>query len=192
MVLKKRFFDIEIPIVGEETELIAYELNEINGKNIKLDLTRILRGKNVELKAKIKVEGNKAIAYPIQLTVLPYYIRRAVRKGTNYVEDSFLIDCKDAQVRIKPFLVTRKKVSRSVRKALREKAKKEILEYVKDKTAEEIFDDLIKNKIQKTLSLILKKIYPLSLCEIRSFEVIKSLELPTEEKPKKAKKNSEE
>ncbi len=173
MVLKKKFFDVEIPIVGEETELIAYELNEINGKNIKLDLTRQLRGKNVELKAKVKIEGDKAIAYPIQLTVLPYYIRRAIRKGTNYVEDSFIIECKDAQVRIKPFLVTRKKVSRAVRKALRDKTKKEIIEYVKDKTAEELFDDLIKNKVQKPLSLTLKKIYPLSLCEIRSFEVIK-------------------
>ncbi|MEK6880993.1 MAG: hypothetical protein AABY22_15345 [Nanoarchaeota archaeon] len=194
MVLKKKFFNVEVPIIGEETELIAYNIEEIHGKNIKIDLTRILRGKNVELKAKIKVEKEKATAYPIQITVLPYYIRRAVRKGTDYVEDSFKIECKDALLRVKPFLVTRKKVSRSVRKALRNKAKQEISDYVKDKTFEELFDDLLKNKLQKHLSLILKKIYPLSLCEIRIFEVTKLLENSAEQtkKPKKKEESTVE
>ena len=171
MVLKKKFFEVEIPLIGEEIELLAYEMQELEGKNVKLDLTRILRGKGTELKAKIKIEGNKATAIPQSLTVLPYYIRRAVRKGTNYIEDSFIVDCKDEQIIIKPFLVTRKKVSRQVRKALRERAKEEIINYVKDKEAEELFEDLLKNKFQKPLSLILKKIYPLSLCEIRVLEI---------------------
>lgn len=94
-----------------------------------------------------------------------------VRKGTNYVEDSFSAECKDAFVRIKPFLITRKKVSRAVRKALREKAKEELINYVKGKSAEILFDELLKNSIQKFLSLKLKKIYPLSFCEIRIFKL---------------------
>lgn len=171
MVLKKKFFDVEIPLLGEEIELLAYEISELNGKVIKSDLTRILRGKSIELKSKIKIQNNKAIASPESLTVLPYYIRRAVRKGTNYIEDSFIAQCKDAEIIIKPFLVTRKKVSRQVRKALRIKAKEEILNYVKDKTSDEIFEDLLKNKLQKPLSLTLKKVYPLSLCEIRVFKI---------------------
>jgi ribosomal protein S3AE len=173
MVLKKKFFEVEIPIMGEEMDLLAYEIQELDGKNIKLDLTRILRGKSTELKAKIKVEGNKAVAHPESLTILPYYIRRAVRKGTNYIEDSFIVECKDAEIIMKPFLVTRKKVSRAVRKTLRNKAKEEILNFVKNKEVEEIFEDLLKNKFQKPLSLILKKIYPLSLCEIRVLEIKK-------------------
>ena len=36
-------------------------------------------------------------------------------------------------------------------------------------------NEIIKSKTQKSLSLQLKKIYPLSLCEIRSFKVEKEL-----------------
>ena len=123
------------------------------------------------LKLKIKIEGNNAIAEPVELLVLPYFIRRMMRKGTNYVEDSFSAECKNAQVRIKPFFITRKKVSRAVRKALREKARAELTAYIKNKDTETLFDEIIINKIQKTLSLQLKKIYPLSFCEIRSFKI---------------------
>ena len=94
-----------------------------------------------------------------------------IRKGTNYVEDSFSAKCKDAQIKIKPFMITRKKVSRAVRKALREKAREELTNYIKNKGKEELFEDLFKNQLQKSLSLKLKKIYPLSLCEIRVFKV---------------------
>jgi ribosomal protein S3AE len=73
-------------------------------------------------------------------------------------------------------LITRRKVSRAVRKALREKAKEELINYVKNKNTETLFEELLKGQIQKTLSLILKKIYPLALCEIRIFKVEKELE----------------
>jgi len=80
------------------------------------------------------------------------------------------VDSEDFQLKVKPFLITRRKVSRAVRKALREKAKEELTEYFKDKDIDTIFQDLLKNQIQKPLSLKLKKIYPLSLCEIRVLE----------------------
>ena len=110
---------------------------------------------------------------PKEFVILPYFIRRMIRKGVNYVEDSFLAETKDAKVEIKPFLLTRKKVSHDVRKALREKAREEIILYLKTKTSEEVFDELIQGRMQKPLSLKLKKIYPLSLCEIRMFKVKK-------------------
>ena len=87
-----------------------------------------------------------------------------VRRGTNYIEDSFSTECKNAEVRIKPFLVSRRKVSRAVRKALRNKAKEELIEWAKNENAETLFEDILKNKIQKELSIKLKKIYPISLC----------------------------
>ena len=170
---RKKFFDVEIPLVGKETHLQAYDLKELEGRTIKYDLTRFLKGKSMIIKLKVKVEGEKAIATPIEIKLMPYFLKRMVRKGTNYVEDSFSTKCKNAQVRIKPFLITRRKVSRAVRKALRNKAKAELIEYVKDKDTETLFDDILKNQIQKPLSLKLKKIYPLSLCEIRIFKVEK-------------------
>lgn len=174
-----------MPVLGKETQLYSYNIDELNGRTITYDLTRMLRGKSVLMKLEVKVKGEKAVAYPKELKILPYFIRRMMRKGTNYVEDSFSVECKDARIRIKPFLITRKKVSRAVRKTLREKAKEELTKYVKDKKAEEIFKDILNNKIQKSLSLKLKKIYPLSLCEIRRFRVEKVLDKPAEAKKDK-------
>ena len=172
---KKRFFDVNIPLIEKTTQIRDFELKDINGKFIKYDLTRALRGKSTEMSFKVKVNENIAEAYPIKMKLMPYFLKRMVRKGTNYVEDSFSTNCENAQLRIKPLLVTRRKVSRAVRKALREKCRQELIDYVKDKTSNEIFDDIIKNKLQKTLSLKLKKIYPLSLCEIRVLKVEKDL-----------------
>ena len=170
---RKRFFDVDMPLIGKDTQIYDYELENLKDKIISYDLTRLLRGKSVLLKFKVRIENGKAIANPIEMVVLPYFIRRMMRKGTNYVEDSFSAECKDAKVRIKPFLITRKKVSRAVRKALRDKAREELTNYVKTKDTETLFDEIIKSKVQKTLSLQLKKVYPLSLCEIRIFKVEK-------------------
>lgn len=181
---RKKFFDVEIPLISKTTQLQAYEIEELKGKFIIYDLTRILRGKSMVLHAVIEVEDGKALARTKKLKLLTYFLRRIVRKGTNYVDNSFKTQCKDVKIKIKPFLVTRRKVSRAVRKSLREKAKEEILEYVKKKTVQEIFEDIIKNQLQKNLSIKLKKIYPLSVCEIREIS-IESEEKEYKEKPKK-------
>ena len=170
---KKKFFDIEIPLIKKQTHLQAYEFNELDGRFIKYDLTRILRGRSRMIQLKVKVNGDQAVAIPKKIKLMPFFLKRMVRKGTDYVEDSFLAKCKDAKIKIKPFLVTRRKVSRAVRKALREKAKEEIINHVKNKNSEILFDEIIKNSFQKFLGLKLKKIYPLSLCEIRVLEVEK-------------------
>lgn len=173
---RKKFFDVEMPIINKETQLYGFEIEELDGRTIKYDLTRILRGKGMLLNLKVSVKDGKATSKPIESNILPYFIRRMMRKGVNYVEDSFSAECKDAKIKIKPFLITRKKVSRAVRQALRDKARSEIISYVKDKTSDTLFDEILKNKIQKQLSLTLKKVYPLSLCEIRSFKVEKMLD----------------
>lgn len=171
--IKKKFFDIEIPIIRKETQLQAYEAKELGGRVIRYDMTRALRGKSLILQLKTEVKGDKVIAIPQKIQLLPYFLRRMLRKGTNYVEDSFAAECKDAEVRIKPFLITRRKVSRAIRKALRNKAKEELINYLKNKEAEKVFEDILDGHLQKGLSLVLKKIYPLSLCEIRIFEIKK-------------------
>jgi ribosomal protein S3AE len=195
---KKKFFDVEIPILGKTTQIQAYEKDEIDGRFMKYDLTRILRGKNMEMQFKIETKEERISAKPRQAKIMPYYMKRIVRKGTNYVEDSFSTECNDAEIILKPFLVTRRKVSRKVRKALREKTKAELISYIAKMNNEEIFDEIIKNKLQKTLSLKLKKIYPLSACEIRTLKVEKEFEpkekpkVETKKEPKKEEGISEE
>ena len=43
---KKRFFDVEIPLIGKTTHLLAFDLEELKDKIITYDLTRLLRGKS--------------------------------------------------------------------------------------------------------------------------------------------------
>ncbi|MBI2043007.1 hypothetical protein HYT25_01315 [Candidatus Pacearchaeota archaeon] len=170
---KKRFFDVEIPIIKKETQLQAFEIPELEGRLITYDLTRFLKGKSAIFQLMIKTKGDEIIAIPRQIKVLPYFLKRMIRKGTNYVEDSFSTECKDSVLRIKPFFVTRRKVSRKIRNALRKKAKEELTNYAKERKSEEIFEDVVRGDIQKYLSSNLKKIYPLSLCEIRILKVEK-------------------
>jgi len=188
---KKRFFEVEIPLIKKEVPLQAFEIDELNGRHIKYDMTRILRGKGTVLSAKVRVEGHKAFADSTKMVILPYYIKRMLRKGTNYVEDSFNADCSDAVLRVKPFLITRRKVSRAVRKTLRNKCKEEILEKMKSKSTEDIFADLIRGSLQKQLSLALKKVYPLALCEIRIIEQVKVLEKSAQEQKTEAVEKTE-
>lgn len=187
---KKRFYEVDMPLIKKQTQVQAFEISELEGRYIKYDLTRILRGKNIIFQQIVKVEEGKATTIPKKLTLMKYYLKRAVRKGTNYVEDSFKTECKDAEIKLKPFLVTRRKVSRAVRSALREKTKQELIAYVKKKNAEELFEEIMKNSLQKTLSLKLKKIYPLSLCEIKEIKVEKEIissKKETTEDPKEEK-----
>jgi len=169
--VKKRFFEVKVPMTAAKIELYAASAEELNNKIIIMDLTKNLRGKNLELKLRVKAEGENLTAEPISARLVSSYMRKVVRKGTDYVEDSFEAECRDMNALVKPFLITRKKVSRAVRNALGEEAKSFLKGYVKVRTVKELFEEIITNKLQRQLSLKLKKIYPLALCEIRIFEI---------------------
>ena len=183
---RKKFQSVEITLTNTKMELIGNSIEDLKDKTIKLDLTRQLKGKSVEAIVKIKIEDGKAIAYPKNIRLMPYFIKRMIRKRISYVEDSFETPSQENMIIIKPFLITRKKVSRAVRKALRNRTKNWIEDYIAERTNDEIFNEILSNKMQRSLSLILKKTYPLSLCEIRVLEIKR--ELSKEEIPKIKKK----
>jgi len=190
VVRRKKFVEAEIPLINKKIQLVGNTIEDLKNKTIKLDLTRQLRGKSIEATLKINIEKDKAIAKPKKIVLLPYFIRRMIRKRTSYVEDSIITPTQESMVKIKPFLITRKKVSRVVRKTLRNLTKNWIEDYLAEKNDDELFEDILSNNLQKPLSLKLKKTYPLSLCEIRVLEVLRPLK--PEEIPKKSKKVEKE
>ncbi len=169
---KKGFYEVEAPMTAVKISLYGSSAEEFDGKVAKLDLTKSLRGRSVELRMRVKNDNGILRGIPISANLVGSYIRRAMRRGSDYVEDSFLAECADAVITIKPFLITRMKVSRAIQKALRDAARKYIIEHVKIRSVKELFSDVIANKLQKGMSLKLKKIYPLAFCEIRTFEVL--------------------
>jgi len=170
---KKSFFEVKTALTATKIQLYGSSADDFIGKIVKLDLTRSLKGKNFELKLRvIKSENGLLEAEPILIELLGSYIRRMMRIGIDYVEDSFEVECKDDKAIVKPFMITRNKVSRAVRKELRNSARKFIESYAKTRPAREMFTDIITNKLQKELFLKSKKIYPLALCEIRVFGIV--------------------
>lgn len=165
-MVAKKITEIKVPLLDLIIEVPEDEV--FDGKKIRLDLTRMLRGKSIEVTFKINAKENKA--EPEKLRLLQFYTRRLMRRGISYVEDSFPCKCKDALLRVKPFFITRKKVPRSIRNSLRNKARELIETSFKDKTLTEIFSLVLFNKLQKELASKLKKIYPLAVCEIRRIE----------------------
>jgi len=181
--VKKSFFEVSAPLISQKIHLYGPSPEALEGNRVKIDLTKSLRGKSLELKLKIKNNDGALVGIPESLELVVSYIRRVMRKGTDYVEDSFETECKDALVRVKPLLITRKRVSRAVLNAIRELAKKHLISHLKTRDASELFSDIMANKLQKSLSLKIKKVYPLALCEIRVFKILGPLS--KEEKSKK-------
>ena len=158
-------------MLDKKVFLLSDKVENLENKIIKYDLSKVLRGKNTILTLKTKVKEGKVNGEATKLQILQPFFQRIMRKNVSYVEDSFSGDCEDGSVKVKPFLITRRKVHRSVRKALRDKTKIEILEYLKSKKTQDLFKELIKGRVQKTISLKLKKIYPLSFFDIRILKV---------------------
>ncbi|MFH1290268.1 MAG: hypothetical protein ABIH92_02555 [Nanoarchaeota archaeon] len=181
---KKSFFEVDAPLTSTKIHLYAPSKEDLNGKTVKLDLTKSLRGKSLELRLRVRLEKEKLQGKPENVKLTSSYVRRVVRKGTDYSEDSFEAECRDSLVKIKPLMVTRRRVSKAILKALRKTAKKHLTTHLKTRNAEEIFSEIISNKLQKNLAVKLKKIYPLALCEIRMFEIIGPLKEKPKEDPK--------
>ena len=170
---RKKQYTIELPYFNQSYKVLSSDPTTLPGKLMKLDMTRMLRGRSIEGNLIIKKEGDKFISEFISLKVLPSYIRRMMRKNISWIEDSFIVKGKDKQFRIKPFMITRKKVYRSVRKKLRDAAKEMIINGIADLSTEQVFEVVLKGNLQKEVMMKLRKIYPLAFFEIRILKIEK-------------------
>lgn len=173
MAEKKKFFDVKLEILDSTVLLLASNQDSLIGQVIKLDLTKILKGKNCEAKFLVKKQENELIGEMFSFMIYPAYIRRMIGYNISIIEDSFISKAQDVTLRVKPFLITRKKVHRSVKKALREEVRNFLEKIFSDKTRNKIFQAVITGILQRQLSKRLKKIYPLAVCELRVIKVEK-------------------
>jgi len=154
MAERKKYIDVKVPFLGETLRVLGTP-QELDDKTIKLDLTRKLRGKGLTVKLRIFNREGTLYAIPNSLILASSYIRRMMRKRTDYIEDSFVVRCTDAKV---------------TRKNLRNTTKDFIVEYTKERDYMTVAQDIYDGTLQKTLLPKLKKVYPLSFCDIRVFE----------------------
>jgi len=173
MAIKKKYFDVTLEVLNSSIPLLAYTIEALDKRAIKFDLTKILKGKNCEAKYLVHLKDKELFAEILEFSIYPSFIRKMIGHNISIVEDSFSCQCKDAKLRIKPFLITRKRVHRSVRTALRNKAKEFLMKVAENSSKEDFFREVINGSIQKDLSKTLKKTYPLAVSEVRVVKVEK-------------------
>jgi ribosomal protein S3AE len=168
MAVRKKFIDVDLPLLEDSISLLGTP-ETLNGKTVKVDLSRKLRGKSLEVIFRI-YNQNGLYGLPKNLNLMKFFIRRMIRKRSSYIEDSFKAKCADLEVEIKPFLISRKRISRAVRANLRRTAKDFLINYIKEKSYLDACREIVSGQLQKEMLPKLKKVYPLSFCEIRVFQ----------------------
>ena len=153
------------------------DLNSLIGKTAKINLMYINknpRSQNVRLVFKI-IEVNSGLAKTqvVSYTQIPYYLGRYVKKGSDLIDDSFVVTTKDKiEVRIKPFIVTKNNVSSLILTSIRNESKVLIEKDISKKTYDEFMSSVIGGKIQNSYRNDLKKIVPLKAFEFKKVEMV--------------------
>ncbi|MFC1686184.1 hypothetical protein ACFLZZ_04170 [Nanoarchaeota archaeon] len=164
---------VEVPELNQKFAILTSKPDTIPGKLIKLDLTRMLKGRSMEANLLVQKEGDKYFGDFVATKVAQSYIKRMMRKNISWIEDSFVVKSKDQQLRVKPFMITKKRIHRSVRKKLRETTKELLIKFISESKTKDVFEAVIRGGFQREVSSQLKKIYPLAFFEIRVLKIEK-------------------
>lgn len=177
---KKKWYGIIAPkefnnkLIGET---FAAEPGEMVGRALKVNLMNLYndykrQGVNLRLKV-VSVNDDNAVCKTVGYELLKSHSRRAVRKGTDKMDDSFVAEAKDgAKLRVKPMIITRHRVSDAVVSDIRKKAAAYLSGKFKELNSIEVFESIIQTKLQKELRGSLLKTCPIGACEIRSLELL--------------------
>ena len=174
-----------VPIVGPKVfnqefigETYISEFSEAVGREVSVSLMALSgdpQKQNVVLSFKMIGSNNNAIttdALGYRLT--PSAIRKTMRRGKEKIEDSFAATTQDnVKVLIKPVLVTKGRATGAVTVNLRRTMKVQIAKMLSSATFDTVLLDLVNQRFQRALSDSLRKIYPLSVCEIKFFSIVK-------------------
>ncbi|MAG20177.1 hypothetical protein CL618_01960 [archaeon] len=151
------------------------------GRTIKISLSDLIRNprkQNIQLTFSINQVKEKANTELTNYELSSSFVKRIIKPGKNKIDDSFILKTKDdIQLRVKPLLITKSKVQKSISTTLKSKTKEHLTDYFKKNNFSAIISALISYKLQKTLKDHLKKTYPLRTFEIRVLKKIKSRKL---------------
>lgn len=158
-------------------ETLAYSEKDLVGRKLEYNLMN-LTGDPKKQNAKLVFKINNFVQDKANTEIEAYYlvnayIKRLMKKGINKVEDSLILKGKDCNLRVKPFLLTKNKVSKSIVKSIRKDMKEFLNKEMEKQSFLDIINNVISNKIQRSLREKLNKIYPLIVCEFRRLERVK-------------------
>ncbi len=178
---KKKWFKILAPAVfnkAEVGELPLFEPEQALGRTVTVNLMTLTRDpKKQDKLVSFVIDGKTESMFTTffkSYKMMPSAVKRLVRRNKSKVTDSFMVFTKDKrELQLKPVLVTRTKVNRSVKSDLRKECKLLAKEFLLKLDYEHFLSLLITDKFQKQLQEELKKITPLSACRIRMMILVK-------------------
>lgn len=167
-------------------------INRVTGISLQ-DLTNDFRKSHIILYFKIKsIEENNAHTQFIGHTLTSDYLRRLIRRRRSKIEGIYDVTTKDgAQIRVKPFAATDKRIQNSQKKVVRESMNKTITEEATKSTLSEFVNTIIDGKLGSELYKNCKNLYPIKRIEIYKTEVIAQPTVIIADKPKKKKEDAE-
>jgi small subunit ribosomal protein S3Ae len=177
---KKFWYPIVAPKQFQNTKLgetRAYNAEELVGKVVKsnlMTLTNDPKKQSITLSFRVQeISNNTGVTSLINYSINNAHIKRLVRKASKKLEGSFIVKTKDNKTyRIKPIILTRYKANNSVLTALRKGSEELITKYIAGLNSEDVYAQIITHKLQMETKNTLKKIYPISICEIKAFTLI--------------------
>ena len=206
-MVKKQWIPIIAPKLFSERligETYLAEARDAIGRSVTISstiLTNEPREQHINLGFKIIGEDKNGLRTEfVSYHFSPSSTRRYVRRNRSKVEDSFVATTSDGKkVRVKVMLVSRGKAQGGASAALKKAAREFFTLHMGKMKLEQFWNDVMGRSIQKGLMDSLRKIHPLSACEIRWALVIgegtpPKIEVKEEaktEKPEKAEAKPE-
>jgi len=174
-IKKKRWVQIVAPqefggnFVGET---YLAEPQEGVGRNMSVSLMSLTGDpgqQSIHIDFKITgVQNNTLVTEVMGFNIINSAVRKMMRRGKEKVEDSFVVVTKDNKnVRVKPILVTKNRAKGGVLADVQKQLRNNVLKMTAELTYTDFVNSLIAHQFQKKLQEALKKVYPLSICEIR-------------------------
>jgi ribosomal protein S3AE len=204
IVKKKKWYSIVAPaMLGEKVlgESYLVDTETVEGRKLNMNLMQVT-GDIKAQNSSVQFEVTGAKDSRIQTKLIGYEflsaaVKRLIRRRMTRIDDSIVCVTKDGiKVRVKPLVMTRSKVSRSVEHSLRAHLRYEVISQVKNYACEELFSSVIKNKVQQDIKMKINVLYPLKGVIIRSLKIekdsAKESELPVLKASKKGGLDSEE
>lgn len=189
--------------LAEKPEMLQNRITEVSMQNI----TNDFRKSHIKLFFRVDhVQDSDAHTVYDGHTLTSDYLRRMIRRRKSRVDGVYDITTRDgAQIRVKPFAITEKRIQTSQKKLIRQTMKDTILKEGKTKTLNEFLRDMLDGKIGSEIYKNCKTLYPVKRIEIFKTEIYQQptiqIEEPepakeedkkTEEKPPKKEKTPKE
>tara|TARA_Y100000310_G_C20652306_1_gene800105 strand:- start:53 stop:643 length:591 start_codon:yes stop_codon:yes gene_type:complete len=172
---KKLWFSLIAPKIFRNVELgetLAVTAEDLKDKRISLSLgviTKQPRKSNTTIKFNVdKIQEGKGQCEVIGYELSSAHVKRVVRKGKTRIDESIVLTTKDkVDVRLKPLLITVKKVNSSKEKELRTFLKQYLKEQVSNLTFDKLIESIVSFELQGNLKRGIVSIHPVSFCDIR-------------------------